>query len=289
MARISYLNGEFIPHDKAFVHIEDRGLQFSDAVYEVVAFFNRCLLDFDPHVTRLKRSLHELTIDHPVDSDELKAIMLRLIADNKLSEGIIYLQITRGAAPRDHAFPKPDVSPGVIATAAPLDMAAIRGRQKNGVKIILVDENRWTRPDIKSTSLLGNVLAKEAARQADAYEAIYVDRDGFVAEGTSTNIWIINHDGVLITRNTDGAILSGITRGSVMKVTKGVEELAFAKQELLDAKEVFLTSTTSLVMPVVQIDASLIGNGKPGPIFQKLKKVYLDYIKEQTGFAGIKG
>lgn len=284
--RISYLNGEFVPHDAACVHIEDRGLQFSDAVYEVVAFFNGRLLDFDPHYLRLERSLGALAITNPLTAAELEAIMERLIAENHLTEGIVYLQITRGVAPRDHAFPVPPVSPTVIATAAPLDMKAIRERQKSGVAIILVDENRWARPDIKSTSLLGNVLAKQAARQAGAYEAVFVGRDGHITEGTSTNVWLINGNNTLVTRKTDGAILSGITRGAVMKAVSSVEERTFTKDELLAAKEVFLTSTTSLVMPVVVIDGQKVGTGRPGAGLETLKKIYADYIKAQTGYAG---
>ena len=286
MTRISYVNGQFLDHGKASVPIEDRGLQFADGVYEVVAFFNRRLLDFGPHMKRLKRSLSELSMSCPLAESDLKTVMERLVAENEVTEGIVYLQITRGVAPRDHAFPDPPVTPTVIATVAPLDMAAIAERHKNGVKIILVNENRWTRPDIKSTSLLGNVLAKEAAHQADAYEAVYVDREGNVTEGTSSNIWLIDENDILITRKTDGAILSGITRGSVMGLVSGVEERAFSRGELVAAKEVVITSTTSLVMPVVRVDDAVIGDGKPGPVTRGMQKAYWGYIGKETGYEG---
>jgi len=286
VTRISYLNGEFIDHDKAFVHIEDRGFQFADAVYEGIAFFNGKILDLGPHMVRLKRSLSELSIQFDVEGSNLEAAMEKLIARNDLSEGFIYLQISRGRAPRNYAFPNPPVKPTVVLTVSPLDMKAIQERQKNGVKIILVEENRWSRPDIKSTSLLGNILAKEAAWQADAYEAVYVDRDGFVTEGTSSNIWMITRDDILLTRKTDGAILAGVTRGSMMKAVSGVEQRRFTREELLAAKAAFLTGTTTFVMPVVQIDGEKIGDEKPGPLLEKLVKIYADYIKAETGFGG---
>lgn len=288
MARISYVNGSFLPHEQAVIPIEDRGFQFADAVYEVVPFFNRTLMDFDPHFTRLERSLSELSIKNPLTLEKGRKIFQKMIELNEFSEGIIYLQISRGTAIRDHAFPGPEVAPNVVATAKALDMDQIRERMQNGVGVILVPENRWRQVDIKSTSLLGNVLAKEAAKQAGCYEAVFVETNEIITEGTSSNAWVVTSDGVLKTRKANGAILSGITRGSVLHELKDgsvkFEEAAFTRQEAEVAKEFFLTSTTSLVMPVVRLDGTNVGNGKVGPVTRALQENYSQYIEKQTGF-----
>jgi D-alanine transaminase len=288
LPRISYLNGEYLPHEKATVPIEDRGLQFSDAVYEVVSFFNGQPLDLKPHMDRLRNSLEFLSIAAEVKDQQFLEIIERLIARNNISTGIVYIQITRGVAPRDHAIPEGPLTPTVIATTRPLDMEAIRERLQNGVKIIVVKENRWAHPNVKSTSLLGNVLAKEMATKKKAYEAVYLGRDGNLTEGTASNLWIVNNEGVLVTCKTDGKILPGITRLAVVDAlsgaVKGIEERPFALTELKTAREVFLTSTTSFVMPVVNVDGEIIGEGRPGPVTKILQKAYWEYIRKQTGF-----
>lgn len=289
MPRISFVNGNYLPHEQATVPIEDRGLQFSDAVYEIISFFGGKPLDLIPHLERLKRSLEDLSIKYDVEEDYFLDLLEQMIARNKISDGIIYIQITRGVAPRDHAFPKGEIAPTVIATIRPLDMEAIKDRLISGVKIITVAENRWGRPDIKSTSLLGNVLAKEAAAREGAYEAVYFDHHGIVTEGASSNVWMVNNEGILVTRKTDGKILPGITRRAVVKTqkgaVKGIEERPFSRDELKTAREIFLTSTTSFVMPVVNLDGKSVGDGKPGPVTRALQKAYQEYIKEQTGQA----
>ena len=291
MPKISFVNGNYLPHEQATVPIEDRGLQFSDAVYEVISFFGGKPLDLIPHLERLKRSLGYLSINYDVEEGYFLDLLEQMIARNDISDGIIYIQITRGVAPRDHAFPKGRIAPTIIATVRPLDMEVIRDRLAGGVKIITVEENRWARPDIKSTSLLGNVLAREAAAREGAYEAIYFDRDSIVTEGTSTNVWFINNEGILVTRETDGKILSGITRLAVVEALKGavngIEERPFILDELTTAREIFLTSTTSFVMPVVNLDGKSVGDGTPGPVTKALQKAYWEYIQKQTGFDGV--
>ncbi|HXV74618.1 MAG TPA: D-amino-acid transaminase [Sphingomonadales bacterium] len=288
MPRISYLNGRFLPHAKAAVPIEDRGLQFSDAVYEVIAVFNGKPLDLAPHFRRLKRSLGELGIRNPLMRNDFARVLARLVRQNGIREGLVYLQITRGVAPRDHAFPPPATKPTVIMTARPFDVAALVQRQKKGVGVLLVDENRWARPDIKSTSLLGNVLAKQAARAAGRFEAVYKSRNGFVTEGTSSNVWIVTAKGEAVTRTRGNEILAGITRDMLLPLLKacGVRPAArpFRVRELLAAREAFLTSTSSLVMPIVKVSAKKIGPGKPGPVTQKLITAFWDRVRRQTGF-----
>lgn len=288
MARISYVNGSFMLHEQAVIPIEDRGFQFADAVYEVVPFFKRTLVDFDPHFARLERSLAKLSIKNPLTLEEGRDIFQKMVEKNEFSEGIIYLQITRGTAIRDHAFPDPEVTPNVVVTAKALDMDQIRQRMQNGVGVILVSENRWGRVDIKSTSLLGNVLAKEEAKQAGCYEAVFVDTNEMITEGTSSNAWIVTAEGVLKTRKANGAILEGITRGSVLQGLNGgavkFEEMAFSQQEAETAKEFFLTSTTSLVMPVVKLGGDQVGNGKVGPMTRALQESYYKYIETETGY-----
>ena len=291
MSQISYLNGAYIPHEKAFVHIDDRGLQFSDGVYEVVAFFNGKPLDLAPHLQRLQRSLSELSIKFQGDISGFNDIIAELIHLNKIKCGIVYIQITRGVAPRDHAFPEQEIKPTVIATVRKLDLEAIGKLLKTGVNVTITPENRWARPDIKSTSLLGNILAKEAAKKAGAYEAWYLDSNGLVTEGTASNAAIITKQGQLITRKPDGAILSGITRASLLQAVKGsingVEERGFTIQEIAEAKEAFLTSTTNFVMPVIKVGDIVIGDGKPGENTRALQKAYFVYIKSETGFEGL--
>ncbi|MEE8295408.1 MAG: D-amino-acid transaminase [Sphingomonadales bacterium] len=288
MARFSYVNGSFLPHEQAVIPIEDRGFQFADAVYEVVPFFNRTLMDFDPHFTRLERSLSELSIKNPLTLEKARKIFQKMIELNEFSEGIIYLQITRGTAIRDHGFPDPTVVPNVVATAKALDMDQIRKRLQSGVGVILVPENRWRQVEIKSTSLLGNVLAKEEAKQAGCYEAVFVDLEGNITEGTSTNAWMVNNQGVLKTRRASGQILRGITRGSILEGLQGgsfgFEEASFSRLEAEAANEFFLTSATSLVMPVVRLNDKEIGNGKVGPVTKTLQDDYYKYIETKTAY-----
>ena len=284
LSRFAYVDGQYVPHASAAVHIEDRGYQFADAAYEVVAIMGGRILDFDPHMDRMERSLASLEIPVPMARMAFRAAMEELLRLNRLQNGIIYYQVSRGVAPRGHGFPEQVLAPVVVMTVKRMDFDAIRRKQAKGIKIITVPETRWARPDIKSVSLLANVLAKEEASRAGAAEAWFVDDDGLVTEGSSTNAWIVDADGNLRTRALDGAILPGITRQSLDKVVQGlglpVKEEAFSVEEAEHAREVMMTSTTNFVMPVVQVNDSVIGDGVPGPLAQMLLASYWQYVDE---------
>ena len=281
MSRIVYVNGKYLPHGKAAVHVEDRGYQFADGVYEVFAVENGRLADAGPHFERLERSLRELEIAPAVSRAALDHIIREVIRRNRLRIGIVYLQVTRGVARRDHGFPA-DASTSLVITARRGGRPS-PALQDAGVNVITVPDIRWQRCDIKSVSLLPNVLAKQEARRAGAFEAWQVDKDGFVTEGSSTNAWIVDADGHLVTRQLESAILSGITRLvlSDLAEREGIEivERRFSADEAKAAPEAFLTSTTSFVMPVIRIDEADIGNGEPGPVTKKLRTLYEAHLR----------
>ena len=284
MSRIAYVNGLYVPHLAAAVHIEDRGYQFSDGVYEVIAVHKGKLIDMDGHMVRLTRSLSELEIAWPVGPKALDIIIRQVIARNRIRDGIVYMQITRGVAPRNHAFPDHHNS-ALVITAKRFPTFNFDAANK-GVDVISTPEIRWQRRDIKTVSLLGNCLAKEKAARAGAYEAWFVEADGMVTEGTSSNAWIVTADGKLVTRDTSNSILNGITRLSILKLAKqqGVEfvERAFSLEEAKAAKEAFVSSTTSFVKPVLHIDGDPVGDGKVGALTTKLLAYYGDYLKAQA-------
>ena len=283
MSRVAYVNGRYLPHRAASVHIEDRGYQFADGVYEVIAVQHGALVDEDLHLQRLERSLHELRIAEPMTEGALKTVMREVIRRNRVRDGIIYLQMTRGASPRDHAFPKSPVTQVV--------MTARRGKPPSpetiaaGVRVISIPDLRWARCDIKSVSLLPNVLGKQQAREAGAYEAWQIDRDGNVTEGTSTNAWIVTEAGEVVTRQASDAILNGITRLAVIKVLEEHQlrlvERPFSLTEAKRAREAFLTSTTAFVLPVVRIDDADVGGGKPGPLTRRLRDLYAEHVEAE--------
>lgn len=280
MPRFAYVNGRYVPHAEAAVHIEDRGYQFADGVYEVVPVLHGRMIDEDPHLDRLDRSLRELRIAWPVGRAALQLILRELMQRNGLADGLVYLQITRGVAPRDHKFPK-RARPALVVTTKrmkPTPAAMV----ENGVRVITIPDIRWKRCDIKSVSLLPNILGKQQAVEADAFEAWQVDEDGFVTEGTSTNAWIVTKDGVLVTRNASEAILNGITRQAVIRLTNtaGVafEERPFSLAEAKAAREAFLTSSSGHVLPITRIDDAAVGDGKPGAVTKRLRAAYLDYV-----------
>lgn len=277
MGRIAYVNGRFVPHADSFVHIEDRGYQFADGVYEVCPVVGGHLLDEEAHWERLERSLKDLQIAYPVRRAVLKPIIAELLRRNRVIDGMIYLQVTRGVAPRDHAFPK-KARPSVVMTAKAIDYDKMEARAQHGVSVRTMPDLRWRRPDIKSISLLPNVLAKQAARSAGAYEAWFVDDKGFVTEGSSSNAWIIDAAGQLITRPLGSAILAGTIRQSVTTVAAELQlkvvERPFTVEEAKAAKEAFITAATNFVMPVVEIDGALISGGRPGPIALRLRRAY---------------
>jgi D-alanine transaminase len=283
MARQAYVNGRFVPHGQAVVHVEDRGFQFADGVYEVWAVFGGKLADYAGHMDRLDRSLDELRIERPMTRQALTAVLRETIRRNLVRDGLVYLQVTRGTAKRDHPFPNPPVAPSVIVTAKPVDQAAGEARARNGVAVITRPDNRWGRCDIKTVGLLPNVMAKQAAREAGAAETWFVDELGFVTEGSSTNAWIVDKDGVLLTRDTNANILRGITRKSLLAIAReaGVEmaERPFSVEDAKGAREAFFTAASAFVTPVVSIDGARIGTGAPGPVATRLRKLYLDFAR----------
>lgn len=279
MARYAYVNGRYVPHGEAAIHVEDRGFQFADGVYEVVTVQEGRMVDEKGHVERLQRSLDELKMDAPMGRRALGLVMRELVRKNGVRNGIVYLQITRGVAPRDFKFPT-DVAPTLVMTTRHMDLDQ-KAVVEKGVSVITVPEIRWKRRDIKSVSLLPQVLGKQMAAEAGASEAWQVEEDGKITEGCSSNAWIITADDVIVTRKASNSILNGITRQSILKLSGGsdlkFEERAFTVEEAYAAREAFLSSATTYVMPITRIDGRAVGDGKPGPIALKLRKAYQDY------------
>lgn len=283
MSRIAYVNGRFVPKGEAFVHIEDRGYQFADAVYEVWALFGGKLADAEGHFVRLERSLSELSIPMPMSRAALTHVLRETVRRNRVEEGLVYLQVSRGVATRDHAFPAEGTRPSVVITVSRVDRAASEARAAKGVSVVTTPENRWGRCDIKTVGLLPNALAKQKARQAGAVEAWFVDELGLVTEGASSNAWIVDGDGVLRTRDTNANILRGVTRNSLIEVIREaglkVEERPFTPDEARQAKEAFITGAGTLVLPVVAVDGKPVGDGVPGPIAARLRRLYIERAK----------
>lgn len=280
MSRVAYVNGAYHPHGEATVHIEDRGFQFADGVYEVWSVFNGRMADFDGHMTRLHRSLNELRIDIPMSREALTQVLKETIRRNRVRDGIVYLQVTRGTARRDHPFPEAGVPPSIIVTSRSISRSRSEAQAARGVAVITQPDIRWGRCDIKTVGLLPNVLAKQAARDRGAYEAWMVDDMGLVTEGSSTNAWIVDEHGRLRTRDTQANILKGVTRTAVMALIAEekleLDERPFSVDEAKRAKEAFFTAAGAFVMPAVSIDGVKIGDGAPGPIATKLRALYLD-------------
>lgn len=279
MSRIAYVNGRYVPHRDARVHVEDRGYQFSDGVYEVVAVNNGRLIDEEMHLDRLHRSLAELRIDWPMSRKALRVVMGEMIRQNRLlGSGSVYVQVTRGVAPRNHAFPV-GVKPALVMTAKSLPSFDLQ-TARAGVRVITVADDRWRRPDIKSVSLLPNVLAKQKAVEAGAYEAWMIDEVGMITEGSASNAWIVTDTGELVTRMADRSILNGTTRRAVLELAQQdgmlLVERPFSLDEAKAAREIFLTSTTSWVKPVVGIDEHTVGAGAIGSITDRLLSLYAE-------------
>ncbi|HEY5239212.1 MAG TPA: D-amino-acid transaminase [Rhizomicrobium sp.] len=276
--RVAYVNGRYVPHGQAGVHVEDRGLQLGDAVYEVFGVFGTRLMDEEEHLDRLERSLREIQVAMPMARNTLKFVLRETARRNRLHDGIIYLQVTRGAVRRDHPIPAHVPRPTLIVTAHNLDMGAIARRRENGIKIVTRPDERWGRCDIKTTQLLANLLAKTEARRAGAYEAWLVDRDGFVTEGTSTSAWIVNADGQVVTRDLSNAILPGVTRRIILETASKeqirFDERPFTPEEARNAREAFISSATGAAIPVIAIDGHPIGDGKRGPITRRIQEIY---------------
>ncbi|MEM9223999.1 MAG: D-amino-acid transaminase [Pseudomonadota bacterium] len=275
MSRIAYVNGRYVPLAKAEVHVEDRGFQFADSVYEVCEVWCRDIVDMTRHLDRLTRSLKELSMDWPVTRKALEMIMREVITRNRVHTGLVYLQVSRGAARRDFQFPAPGTPTTLVVTSRATLPATRRAAGENGIKAITVPDIRWQRVDIKTTGMTAQVLAKEAAIRAGAKEAFMVDGEGRVTEGSSATAWIVNADGTLITRPKDMGILPGVTRHAIMDYAAAhgikVEERPFTVEEARDAREAFITSASATVVAVVQIDDKVLGNGAPGSVASGLR------------------
>jgi D-alanine transaminase len=283
LSRIAYVNGRYVRHAEASVSIEDRGYQFADAVYEVWAVLDGRLADHQGHMDRLERSLAELRIPMPMSRAALDAVLHETVRRNHVAEGIVYLQVSRGVARRDHGFPSA-VRPSVVVTARRVDFAAEAAKAAKGVAVVTRPENRWGRCDIKTVGLLPNVLAKQAAREAGAYEAWFVDADGYVTEGASTNAWIVDAQGRLRTRDTGANILRGITRANLMALARDLQmtvlEEPFTVEEARAASEAFLTAASAFVIPITAIDGKPVGSGAPGPVAARLRSLYQDAARD---------
>jgi D-alanine transaminase len=284
--RIAYVDGRYVPHGEAGVHVEDRGLQFSDSIYEVCAIAGGRFLDEAGHLARLERSLNEIGMKMPMPGAALKTVMRETVRRNRVKDGMVYLQITRGALRREHQIPE-HAQPTVIVTARTLDMQAIAKRRAEGIAVISRPDLRWGRCDIKSTGILPNVLVKTEARRNGAYEAWLVDKDGFVTEGTSTNAWIVTPEGRVVTRQLGNAILPGVTRANVIQALAQaqltVDERTFRIEEAYGAREAFITAATAGALPVIRIDGRAIGEGRPGPVAARVHALYRAFAEHEAG------
>ena len=283
MSRVAYVNGAYVPTSDAFVHINDRGYQFADAVYEGVTVRRGKPIDLDPHLDRLWRSMEELAMAEPMARGPMRLVLNELIRRNRISDGFLYIQVSRGEAVRDHAFPS-ECIPSFVATCRRLNLEGIRKRVEKGVGALSQPDIRWGRCDIKSTALLPNILAKQAARQAGAFEAILVDVGGHITEGSSTNVWIVGKDGKLKTRTTKDNILRGITRMRVSDIAANLQipisEESFTVEEAQTAAEMFITSATTCTTPIIELDGKKIGDGTPGPVAKRLMEAYFDFMDD---------
>lgn len=280
MSRIAYVNGRYGPKSDAAVHVEDRGYQFADAVYEVWGVAGGHLMDYEGHMARLERSLDALRIARPMSRQALTQVLRETVRRNRVRDGLVYLQISRGTAPRDHAFPRPDTPPSVVVTAKSVDRAKQDALAARGIAVVTRPDIRWGRCDIKTVGLLPNILAKQEALDAGANDAWLVDDLGIVTEGTSANAWIVDQDGVIRTRDTQANILRGITRAAILRIAAEqglrLEERGFTPDEVKSAREAFYTNASGFATPVVAIDGAQIADGRPGPVASRLRELYLN-------------
>lgn len=279
MTRIVYVNGSYKPYADATVHAEDRGFQFADSVYEVIEVLGGKMVDATRHLVRLARSLRELSIPPPMSDAALLHVITRTIKLNRVRDGLVYMQVTRGEGPRDFAFPSPGkVAPTLVVIARAQSQAKIAALAEIGIAVKTMPDIRWGRSDIKTVMLLPACLAKDAAKRDGAKEAWFTDADGNITEGASSNAWIVTQAGVLVTRQLDNRILGGVTRATLADCarTEGltIEERTFTRSEALFAREAFVTSASNTVMPVTSIDGQPIGNGAPGLLTQRLRTLF---------------
>ncbi|QCJ69776.1 D-amino acid aminotransferase [Providencia heimbachae] len=283
MSMIAYVNGDFLPEKQATVSIFDRGFLFADAVYEVTAVINGCLVDFDHHIARLQRSCAALKLKLPYSEIELKQIHTQLIEKNNLHEGLVYLQLSRGnAMQRSFLYPEQNINPTLVLFTQKLAIVDST-KAKIGIKVVTVDDIRWQRCDIKTVALLAASMAKEYAHEHGADDALFT-KESYVTEGSSSNCFIVTQENKLRTRELNNKILPGITRKAILLLAKeqglDIIEKAFTVEEMLDAKEVFITSATTLIWPVVMVNEQRIGEGKPGNIAIRLREIYLQTVAE---------
>ncbi|NIX77031.1 D-amino-acid transaminase [Microvirga terricola] len=280
MTRIAYVNGDFLPLEEARVSVLDRGFLFADGIYEVSAVLEGKLVDNESHLIRLERSVGEIQLAMPETRERIEEIQKELIARNSLVEGVVYLQVTRGAADRDFAFPK-GVKPSLVMFTQEKNIVASPAAQK-GIAVKTLPDIRWARRDIKSVALLAQVLAKQAAVEAGCQEAWMIE-DGEITEGGSSTVFIVTKDDVVVTRPNSNAILPGCTRKALLALAEErqirIEERAFSVDEALAAKEAFITSASSFLQPVVTIDGKQVADGKPGPLATRLREIYIDFAR----------
>lgn len=285
MFRLAYVNGQYTRHADSLVHVEDRGFQFADGVYEVIAIRHGVPVDMAAHLRRLEYSLGELSIPMPMAPKALVMVMRRVVRENRVGDGIVYLQISRGVAPRAHPFPRPAPPPSLVITARPLPPTPTAVLEK-GVSVVTTPDIRWLRRDIKSVALLPNCLAKEKAAQAGAFECWQLEDDGTISEAAAANVWIVDQAGRAITRPLSNRILAGITRLKLLELARHegieVEERTFTLKEALAAREAFVSGTTAFAMPVVKVDEAVIGDGRPGAVTRRLRELYEGMIGQLT-------
>ncbi len=285
MPRIAYVNGRYVRHADARVHVEDRGYQFADGVYEVCEVAGGAIIDMTRHLDRLDRSLRELAMAWPMHRGAFEFVLGEVVRRNRVHDGLVYLQVTRGVASRDFLFPA-DAKPSMVVTAKKVAPSLGAARAEAGIKVLTVPETRWERVDIKTVGLLPNVLAKQKAKEAGAQEAWFVDPDGTVKEGGSSNAWIVTADGALVTRPAEFGILRGITRTTLFEVAAKlglrIEERGFTVAEARAAREAFISSATTIAMPVVEIDGAPIANGHPGSVTMSLRQAFHDLAERKA-------
>lgn len=283
MTRVVYVNGRYRPYARAFVHAEDRGFQFADAVYEVCEVRCGGIVDLERHLARLERSLAELQMPMPMSLKALEVVLHQTVRRNRVRDGLVYLQVSRGAGPRDFAFPADGTPPTVVCLARSQSPGRTAAQAETGISVVTLPDIRWKRCDIKTVMLLPAVLAKREAARQGAKEAWLVDEGGYITEGASSNAWIVTSGGELVTRALSHALLPGVTRATVMDAIAreglGIAERSFTVDEARAAREAFVTSATNTVMPVVRIDGVPVGDGKPGAVSQKLRKIFREVAR----------
>jgi len=283
MARIIYVNGQYLNYNDALIHCEDRGFLFGDAVYEVCPIIACRVVDEEPHLMRLERSMRELAIQPPMSRAALSNVLRETVRRNRVIDGSVYLQVSRGVGKRDFLFPAASTPRTVVCFARSHSSERLEALAQKGIAVISAPDERWARVDIKTVQLLAPAMAKEKARAANAKEAWMVDRDGYVTEGASANAWIVTNYGEIATRSASSGILRGVTRTVLMeflaKNKLRFTERPFTVDEAKGAAEAFVTSATNYVMPVVQLDGQPIGDGKPGPVTLRLRQLVVAAAK----------